>query len=235
MGELVKYKGWGDEQVKNDEAKMAKGPGFGWKAKEGRNVIRFLPALAEWPSPFVIVVEHFINLPGNILVNFACPKALAGKFCPVCPRVSKLYESGSDRDKKLASKMRAKKQVYSHIIDRLSEKEEPDIELFKFGPQIWDFLKKIRKDPDFGDFTHPIDGFDIIINREGSDIQTNYNVYPGKSNTLDLDIVTKQPPQHKPLLLSADDIMEKITGTQSEDDSSNSDDEETASDIIDWE
>lgn len=215
MGELQKYKGWDDEQVEKDAAAMQGGGSQFWKPEEGRNVIRFLPALADWETPFMVIPEHYVNI-GEKFFNFVCPKAAMGKPCPVCDKASELY-AGSERDQKMAQRLFVKKQVYANIIDRKNEDAGPQV--YKFGKTVWEGLKEIREDPDVGgDFTHPKTGFDIVVKRKGTGIKTEYKVLPGKSQKLgNMDWIEEQPAQRRIMLKEADEIKQLLSGDDDDD------------------
>lgn len=224
MGDLQQYKGWGEEQLKEDDAAMAGGGSNFWKAEEGRNLVRFLPALADWDSPFMIIPEHYVRI-GEKTHNFACPRATMKRACPVCEKANELYQTGHDRDQKAAQKLFVKKQVYANIIDRKNEDKGPQV--FKFGKTIWDGLKEIREDPDVGgDFTNPKTGFDIIIKRKGTGIKTEYKVLPGKSRKLgNMDWINEQPAQRRIIVLESEQISGLLSGGNEDED---------MDDAVDW-
>jgi hypothetical protein len=242
MGQLTKYKGWGEEQAQKDAQAMQGAGGDFWKVEEGRHVVRFLPAMADWESPFTIIPEHLFQV-GSRWVGFACPRALQNAPCPACEYGNKLYKSGSKADKDLAYSFFAKKNVYANIVVRAKEETGPVI--YRFGQKVWKQLKTIRQDPEFGDFTDPTEGFDVIVTRTGtSKTDTEYTVMPGKQRPLNKDEtiagkwIGEQPPQRKVRFYKADEIKAMMQGDDDEDE----DDDKprgkpkgkTAGDAIDW-
>lgn len=213
---VQKYKDWDEEQVSKDQGAMTSGSAF-WKAKEGRNVVRFLPALSNWPhGPFMIVSEHIIQMPAVGIRSFPCPRILAKKPCPVCVKAEELNNSTSKKDKDAASAMFARRQVYSNIIDRAMPDKGP--QTFKFGKTVWDGLRGVRDES--GDFTHPVKGFDIIIRREGSSKDnTRYSVLPGKPGPLGNDEWIEQQRQPKPPeIYTPERIQAMLGGEEDEED-----------------
>lgn len=164
---LQKYSGFELDDAEELDEEMAKGSSnTDWmKLKVGKNIVRFLPALSG-EKPFRMVREHQLNI-NSKFINFACPKAMAKKPCPVCTKADELKRSGNPADHERAKDWFPRKRIYSYVIDRA----EPDVgpKVFAFGKKIWDQVKEIREDEDFGgDFTDPEGGFDIVIKRKGT-------------------------------------------------------------------
>lgn len=138
--------------------------------KEGRTQLRILPPPKGQSSPFSVSHKHYIYPPGQdrpIIVS--CPRiATKGKeYCPACEKAFELDRSGNPMDKKLASQLYPKRRVYCNVIDRKSP--ESGIQTWSFGKTIHDVLNGYRNDPEEPcDFTHPINGYDIVINRKGT-------------------------------------------------------------------
>ena len=87
MSGLVKWGSYDVERAR-DERQEAKGDQTFMKLGVGRNPIRVLPPKAGQNSPFKIIKQHFIKLPGNDSpVVFACPRSAPAEFkdrCPAC-------------------------------------------------------------------------------------------------------------------------------------------------------
>lgn len=146
------------------------------KLQVGRNVVRILPNKTPGKMPFVRVKEHYIKVPGNDrAVVFACPTAMAKKRCPACEKADRLRQSGNPVDRDAAYELSAKMRIYANVIDRNEPESGPKI--LAFGKTIYERLMTLRKDEDAGgNYTDPVNGFDIIITRKGTGMDTSYEV-----------------------------------------------------------
>jgi hypothetical protein len=151
----------------------------------GKNTVRVLPPPVGKTSPFVTVVQHFINIPGRAIpLVFNCPRAMVGKPCPACAKKEQLTASMNPVDQESARDFWASRRVFAPVIDRSDETAGPKI--LGFGKTVHEQLLLIRKNPDIGgDFTHPETGFDLDIYRKGMGMtDTKYNVQVGRSQPL---------------------------------------------------
>ena len=185
MGNLQKYGGFDlDTLAKQDqlvESNSTVGADF-MKLVPGKNKIRFLPPKEPGESPFVLVNEHFLETPGGQKVRFACPRMMEKKPCPACQQADDLKRTGNPLDRDKAWSFYPKLRVYANVYDR----ENPgNPRILAFGKTIWEGLTRIRRDRDEGgDFTNPMsDGFDIVITREGTGLQTRYAVSSSRSDS----------------------------------------------------
>ena len=185
MGNLVKYGSFDlDTLEKQDqlvESNSTVGADF-MKLQPGKNKLRFLPPKTPGQSPFIMVNEHFLETPGGQKVRFACPRLMEKKPCPACQQADDLKRTGNPLDRDKAWSFYPKLRVYANVYDR----ENPgNPRILAFGKTIWEGLKRIRKDRDEGgDFTNPMaDGFDIVITREGTGLQTKYAVSSSRSDS----------------------------------------------------
>ena len=164
---LVKWGTYDPKQAAAERDASASQSNF-MKLTEGRNVIRILPPKAGENSPFKIVRQHFIKLPGGKTpAVFVCPRVHGGGRCPACEQAVKLRATGHKIDKDKAWEMSHKLRVFANVIDRKDEAAGP--KLVGFGKTIFDELTALRQDEDAGgDYCHPTEGFDIIIERTGT-------------------------------------------------------------------
>jgi hypothetical protein len=116
-------------------------------------------------------------LPGaDVPVVFNCPRLMLNTLCPACKKSDQLSRSGNEADKAAARNLWASRRIYANVIDRKDPDAGPKI--LGFGKGVFEMLLNIRKNPEAGgDFTHPVEGFDIFITREGMGKKdTNYIV-----------------------------------------------------------
>ena len=167
------------------------------KLAVGKNVVRFLPPAPGQKTCFVVVHEHYIDVPGakGPFVS-ACPRMMEKKPCAMCARVAELQHSGNPADRETAYRMRAQKRIYSNVINR----KQPELGVLRlgYGKQIFDQLMAILEDEDAGgDFTNPTEqGCDIVIERTGTSKEdTKYSVRCSRKNSAlgDMSLIASQP------------------------------------------
>lgn len=131
-------------------------------AGNGSAIIRFLPGLKKEDEPYYVErFSHGFQNPKNkkwFIEN--CPTTL-GNECPVCAKNSELWNSGSEANKKIASKRARKTSYYANclvISDKANPENEGRIMKFRFGKKI---LEKIlgKAQPEFED-QEAVDVFD---------------------------------------------------------------------------
>jgi len=182
MTNLVKFGEYSVDQAEQEKQEISRGEYM--KLKVGKNVVRFLPPRIGQKSPFAIVSQHYITLPGQQRATvFACPRVSLNKLCPACVRADELSKTGSAADRNAASGLWPSKRVMANAIDRGDQDKGPQI--LTFGKTIHETLTAIRTDQVAGgDFTHPLDGFDVMIQREGTGKEdTKYRVIPARHST----------------------------------------------------
>lgn len=177
---------WGEftvEAATETEQQIASGGTF-WKAKVGKNKIRVLPPPPGQAKPWIITYEHRVEVPGSKRpVTFCCPRVMAKQVCPMCQKADELSRSGNPADVDRAADLRPRMRAYMNIIDR--REPEKGVQIYAAGKTVIESMAKIRKDEDIGgNFTHPTEGFDLIIERTGtSKNDTEYSVFPSKQVT----------------------------------------------------
>jgi hypothetical protein len=185
-GNLVKYASYDLEEADKEQTELDAGAADFMKLKAGRNVVRILPPpLASGRrSPFVKIWQHFIELPGAAHpVSFSCPRLMLKKHCPACQKADQLKATGNPADLDMAKDLFAKRRVFANVINRAEPEKGPRI--LGFGKTIDEQLVALRRDEDAGgDYTDPVNGFDIIISRQGSTKNdTKYDVRPSRQST----------------------------------------------------
>ncbi len=182
MPNLVKYGSYDLEEAQKEKEALEAGGADFMKLKVGRNVVRILPPAVGQRTPFKVVYQHFIDLPGKKLV-FVCPRFEAKRACPVCQKADQLKGSSAKADQDAASDFFARRRVYCNAIDRGEPDKGPQV--LAFGKTVHEQLVALRADEDAGgDFCNPEEGFDIIIERSGTGKNdTKYVVRPARSTS----------------------------------------------------
>jgi hypothetical protein len=197
MGNIEKnWGGWDLEEAAKEQETLDKaGSGEFLKLKMGRNKVRFLPPLVNAQgqvllpvpgvrSPFVVINQHFIKVPGSSgSAVFNCARKMGGGVCRACQMAERLRGSGNRADYQAAGEMLPKVRVIANVIDRSDEDAGP--QLIGFGKTVHEPLIALREDVDSGgDFTDPTEeGYDIIIEKEGEGMNTEYTVRPDRKSS----------------------------------------------------
>lgn len=171
------------EQAEQDQQDAAAGGKNFVKLKEGRNVLRILPPPKGKRSVFRVVHQHFLEAPG-VKGSLICAKAEARKPCPICAKVEELRNSQSKKDQAIADDLYARRRVFVNVIQRSDEAAGPKV--LACGKKIHEALLALRNDQDAGgDWSHPIEGYDIVIARSGSGKNdTEYKVLPARGSSV---------------------------------------------------
>jgi hypothetical protein len=185
MSNIVQYGKYEVEAAAEEQEELDKlTSGTFYKLKVGRNVLRFLPPKLGMRSPYVKVHQHFIRLPGmENPVTFNCPRMMAKSPCPACQKVDQLRSTGNPADYAAAGDLLPQFRVYANVIDKKAPEAGPQI--LAYGKKIHEALVQLRRDEDAGgDYTDPIEGFDIVITRTGTGKNdTSYQVAPARHST----------------------------------------------------
>lgn len=148
-----------------------------YSIKVGRNTVRILPPKDGAEDFYSEVYVHY-NLGTDGRKQIVCPNHMKGEPCPVCELVDELFK-GDQEDIKQARKLKAKKKYYYNVLDTsLDENDENfgEVMVMSTGVTIFEDILSIICDPDFGDITDPDTGRDLIINRSGKSLNTEYKV-----------------------------------------------------------
>lgn len=160
--------------------KMELGRGKLWKPKKGQNRIRILPS---WRGPNE---EFYKETPTHWGVgpegkrSIICPKVI-NQPCPVCKRAEKFAESDSAKKQAIAEKLQAKNRVIFNILDL--DSKDGNIYQWSCSESQLQELLGYYIDPDYGDFTNPKTGFDVIIIRKGEGLNTRYKTRLSRNPT----------------------------------------------------
>lgn len=147
-----------------------------WQPKSGRNVIRILPPKPGSDDFYAEARVRYNVGPKKRMVTVPMDDT---EPCPIKEFVDALYETGDKDDEKLAKRMRATTRYYFNIIDRsLEEGDEGygEVMVYGCGAKVFSDVLGIIVDPDYGDITDPENGYDIIITKSGTGLDTEYKV-----------------------------------------------------------
>jgi hypothetical protein len=147
--------------------------------KDGRNVIRVLPGL-NGQRAFIPYFKHFVKgAEGGKMYGGPCPLKMAKQPCVVCAVATRLSR-GTNADRDLAGDLSARSRVVANVIDRSAPDAGPQVA--EFGTSVYNAIKDIKRS--LGDDpTHPTEGFDLVIEKSGSGMKTEYKVVPMRQSS----------------------------------------------------
>ena len=164
-----------------DRASLKSG---GLKLRTGRNVLRFLPPAVGQKIPFVKTWIHWVRdveaAAPEKKTKVGCPKKLTSPsaMCHACAEAHQMRMSTNRADQDSAWRLDPKLEVHALVIDVT---DVPSATLgaqqFTFGKGVYDELLAYATDPtDPVDFTHPVKGVNVIIEKVGEGPKTKYKV-----------------------------------------------------------
>ncbi len=156
-----------------------------WTPPEGESRIRVMPPWAEDVDEFWFVTGTHFNV-GPDERPVPCPE-LSGvaDSCFLC-RLGKRLARGDEDEAAEAEAMGARPRYLLNIVDL--EKPQDGVQVWPAPKTIFRQLKKFWLNAeDYGDFTSFEEGFDIIIEKLGSGINTKYDATPTRPKVFPSD------------------------------------------------
>ncbi len=129
------------------------------KMGNGYAIIRFLPASTGEDVPWVRMWNHGFQGPGGWYIENSL--TTIGKQDPASELNSKLWNSGSDKDKEIARKQKRKLTYYSNALiikDTAKPENEGRVVIYRYGKKIFDKINALMN-PEFQD-ENPVNPFD---------------------------------------------------------------------------
>ena len=176
------------------EQRQAERPSDFVKLKEGSTVLRVLPALLGEAAPFQVYTQHALRYQtegnnGQMMSSFRS-LVCGGDDCDFCGMVEQAVKANPSFAN--AAKRLTQRRVIARVIDRKdiwSGGQLPPILKWDMPPTLYADIVTARKardeellaqdvtDDRLRDITHPIYGFDVVVNRKGKGQQdTEYSV-----------------------------------------------------------
>jgi hypothetical protein len=155
-----------------------------FKPSEEATVVRVLPnPTAENNVPFFEMYFHY-DIGG--VKSIVCPKHTDGSPCPICDLADDFRSrSGKGKDDpnfRIFLDLQARPRVYAPIIIR--GREDEGVKLWGFPGSILQYFVEKAGDPDWGDFTHPINGRDVTVQLLKPGTNANPGRYPRPAASL---------------------------------------------------
>lgn len=136
-----------------------------WKPGLGKHQVRIVPSKYTPEYPFSELKFHYgiAKFPMLALSNF-------GKQDPVEDFVKELRKTSDKDNWSLSGKISPKTRIFAPVVVR--GEEGKGVRLWGFGVNIYKALLALAEDEDIGDYTDPINGYDMIVE------QVSGNPYP---------------------------------------------------------
>ena len=168
---------------------------------------------------FVEVWQHFRVSP-SAKFPVTCPRTLdADAECPICAKVRQLYSTKNPQDKKSADDMRAKPRYMMGVIplQGFADDVTGKVLVWPAPMQIKDRVQALFNNPDWGDITHPTEGYDCRLTVTGMEKNTTYTLDPVKNPSALSDdpaeielVLAAQPSLYKYRFAASNDQLRKF-------------------------
>ena len=131
-----------------------------WKPQPGKQVVRVVPYSHNKDNPFIELFFHY-SLGDN--KTYLSPVSF-GRPDPV-EEFSRKLKSTGNRDEWIQGKrLEPKMRTFAPVIVR--GKESEGVKFWGFGKTVYQELLGVIADPDYGDITDPVNGRDIVVERQ---------------------------------------------------------------------
>ena len=131
-----------------------------WKPEPGKQVVRIVPYKHNKDNPFIELFFHY-NLGQN--KTYMSPASF-GRPDPVEEFAAKLKSTGNKDDWLQGRKYDPTLRTFVPVVVRGAEHE--GVRFWGFGKTVYQELLSIIADPDYGDITDPVNGRDVVIERQ---------------------------------------------------------------------
>jgi hypothetical protein len=137
---------------------------------------------------------------------YICLEKTFGAECPVCSAIGRgISASDDDATVELLKEANASQKYLLNVLHRTSPDKPNEVQVMEVGQKIFDQLIEFMSE--YGDITDLKEGMDLIINREGSGMDTRYTVLPAaKHKPVSKDVMAK--------LLDLDSVVQQENETK---------------------
>lgn len=157
LSSFDKTKKVGTKTASEQQEKVKK---YIWKPEPGKQVIRIVPSQFTPDFPFTELKWHY-DFNGDKR-SYLSPSS-QGKPDPIVELATRIEKTaGGDKEIwRSGRKMQPKSRTYVPIIVR--GKEEEGVKFWGFGVQVYEQLLSALNEPDYGDITDLVNGYDIQV------------------------------------------------------------------------
>jgi hypothetical protein len=158
--------------------------------KNGRTTMRVLPAFGEDGVWYRKITEYYFPVEDGHL--FLTSPRDFGLPDPLYDYQREVYEDGNEAAIKEAKRFRAKKRFLMNVLvlsDTKGTTMADGVKVLKAPTTVHRGFVDFDTDAEYGDITHPEKGFNMIIDREGEKLSTEYTVKAQRERTNIFEIV----------------------------------------------
>ena len=131
-----------------------------WKPSPGKTQVRIVPYKFNKDNPFIELYFHY-NLGNNR--TYLSPVSF-GRPDPIKEFSDKLKSSGNREEWIQGKKLEPKMRTFVPVIARGQERD--GVKFWGFGKTVYQELLGFIADPDYGDVADPVNGRDIVVDRQ---------------------------------------------------------------------
>ena len=153
-----------------------------FKLGQGTTKVRVLPGQDPGSVDkdfFALVYLHYKVSPTKPTVPVVCAKTKDPRnSCPICDYVKQLKDSEDPADKRQADDM-GQRMKYAMCVLPLEGEDRGKVQVFMAPKKIWSKIISLGGDSEYGDVTHPYEGFDLKLTKSGTGKKgTEYDAVP---------------------------------------------------------
>jgi hypothetical protein len=175
MTDIQRHGRWNPDAADEDQAAVARASGEKIKLVEGDNVHRIMPPAAGLDNPFLIVWKHYVDTDDNETIAFTCPRKQNGERCPQCERGQRLEaEAFGQVDERAIRRLFPTMRVFANAVDMNAPPNLREVRPVEYPKTVYKALLALFKSRRGGDFTDPDNGYEVVIQREGTGQSTRY-------------------------------------------------------------
>lgn len=168
-----------DERMRSE--KVGSGSDF-WTPPDGESRLRLMPPASEENEDFWFKTATHFNV-GPDERSIPCPaESGVSESCFLCRLVKRLGRGDEDEQSE-AEDMGARPRYLVSVVDYSDP--EAGVQIWPCPVTVFRQLKKFRLNEDeYGDMTDLETGYDIILDRTGTGINTKYDATPARKNSV---------------------------------------------------
>ncbi|MAH43164.1 hypothetical protein CL614_05600 [archaeon] len=130
-----------------------------WKPQPGKTQIRIVPYKFNKDNPFIELYFHY----GMGNKTYISPVSF-GRPDPINEFASKLKSTGDREEWIQGKRLEPKMRTFAPVVVRGEESD--GVKFWGFGKTVYQELLGFIADPDYGDLSDPINGRDIVVERQ---------------------------------------------------------------------
>lgn len=179
---------------------------FIWKPEEGKQDIRIVPYQYQPENPFIELKFHY-----DFERKTYLSPASFNKPDPIVELSDLLKKSGDKDQWRIGRGLEPKMRTFVPIIVR--GKESEGVKFWGFGVQVYKQLMAAMSEPDYGDITDLVNGYDIKVEftkNSGKKSPDGKQVFPETT----IMVKPRQKPVIDATMPNAKEVLEKITTKQ---------------------